>query len=88
MDIWGPYSVASMHGFRYFLTIVDDFSRYTWITHMHTKSKVRNHIVNFTSYIENHFKTTVKTIRIDNVAEFSMTNFFSSKGIIHKKNLH
>ena len=25
MDIWGPCSVASMHGFRYFLTIADDF---------------------------------------------------------------
>ena len=52
---------------------------------MHTKSEVRNHIANFTSYIENHFKTTVKTIRTDNGAEFSMTNFFSSKGIVHKK---
>jgi len=29
MDIWGPCSVISIHGFWYFLTIVDDFSRYT-----------------------------------------------------------
>ena len=66
-----------MHGFRYVLTIVDDFSRYTWIIPMHTKSEVRNHIVNFTSYIENNFKTTIKTIRTNNGSEFSMTNFFS-----------
>ena len=31
MDIWGPCSINSMQGFRYFLTVVDDFSRYTWI---------------------------------------------------------
>ncbi|XP_068477378.1 uncharacterized protein [Phaseolus vulgaris] len=28
-DIWGLCSTTSMQGFRYFLTIVDDFSRYT-----------------------------------------------------------
>ena len=26
MDVWGPCSVISMHGHRYFLTVVDDFS--------------------------------------------------------------
>ncbi|RHN38558.1 putative RNA-directed DNA polymerase [Medicago truncatula] len=30
MDIWGPISSISLQGFQYFLTIVDDFSRYTW----------------------------------------------------------
>nr|GEW87038.1 ribonuclease H-like domain-containing protein [Tanacetum cinerariifolium] len=27
LDIWGPYKVISREGFRYFLTIVDDYSR-------------------------------------------------------------
>ncbi|GJT42106.1 ribonuclease H-like domain-containing protein [Tanacetum coccineum] len=27
LDVWGPYKVTSRDGFRYFLTIVDDFSR-------------------------------------------------------------
>jgi len=31
VDIWGPFSIISVHGHKYFLTIVDDFSRYTWI---------------------------------------------------------
>jgi len=74
-----------MHGFRYLLTIVDDFSRYTWTIPMCTKSEVRTHIATFLSYIENHFQTTVKIIRSDNGVEFAMTTFFSSKGIIHKK---
>ena len=31
MDIWGPYSIPSIHGHRFFLTIVDDNTRFTWI---------------------------------------------------------
>ncbi|GJW57228.1 ribonuclease H-like domain-containing protein [Tanacetum coccineum] len=27
LDVWGPYKVVSREGFRYFLTVVDDFSR-------------------------------------------------------------
>lgn len=28
---WGPFSVPTIDGYRYFLTIVDDHSRTTWI---------------------------------------------------------
>lgn len=30
-DIWGPYEFLTHAGFQYFLTLVDDFSRYTWM---------------------------------------------------------
>jgi hypothetical protein len=38
-DIWGPYSTDSLNGVKYFLTIVDDFSRFTWVHLMVTKSQ-------------------------------------------------
>src|ERR1044072_5516166 len=38
VDIWGPYSVSSVNGFGYFLTIVDDNTRFTWIKLMKAKS--------------------------------------------------
>jgi len=28
LDIWGPLSIASVHGHKYFLTILDDHSRF------------------------------------------------------------
>ncbi|XP_071740182.1 uncharacterized protein [Rutidosis leptorrhynchoides] len=31
LDLWGPYRVTSRDGFRYFLTIVDDFTRAVWV---------------------------------------------------------
>ncbi|XP_071739397.1 uncharacterized protein [Rutidosis leptorrhynchoides] len=30
LDTWGPYKVKSKEGFRYFLTVIDDFSRAVW----------------------------------------------------------
>ena len=30
-DIWGPYSTPSLNGSKYFLTLVDDYSRCTWV---------------------------------------------------------
>ncbi|GJW88634.1 ribonuclease H-like domain-containing protein [Tanacetum coccineum] len=32
LDLWGPYRVTSKEGFKYFLTIVDDYSRAVWAT--------------------------------------------------------
>jgi len=29
-DIWGPFSTPSSNNYTFFLTIVDDFSRFTW----------------------------------------------------------
>jgi len=46
---------------------------------------VRQHIINLTIFVQNHFKTNIKTIRTDNGVEFAMSNFYASKGIIHKK---
>lgn len=31
VDLWGPYNVLIYNGNKYFLTIVDDLSRVTWI---------------------------------------------------------
>jgi len=73
-----------MQGFRYFFTIVDDYSRYTWVILLHNKSEVRQHIINFTVFIKNHFKTNIKKIRTDNCTEFALSNFNVSK-VIHKK---
>ncbi|KAJ0900510.1 putative RNA-directed DNA polymerase [Helianthus annuus] len=40
LDVWGPYKVHSKEGFRYFLTVVDDYSRAVWISLLKSKSEV------------------------------------------------
>ena len=46
-DLWGPFSTLTIDGYKYFLTIVDDFSRCTWIYLMKTKSELRFYCHNF-----------------------------------------
>nr|KYP53203.1 Retrovirus-related Pol polyprotein from transposon TNT 1-94 [Cajanus cajan] len=83
-DIWEPYAIPSLYGHKYFLTLVDEFSRHTWVILMKTKSETREHIKRFISYVETQFQTKLKTLRGDNGVEFAMDEFFSSKGILHK----
>jgi hypothetical protein len=85
VDIWGPYSIPSISGHKYFLTLVDDYSRFTWVILMKNKSETRGHIVNFLSYIETQFSTKLKCLRSDNGIEFLMHDFYNSKGILHQR---
>jgi len=39
VDTWGPYNTKTHSGHRYFLTIVDDYIRVTWIHLMVTKDE-------------------------------------------------
>ncbi|CAN1164864.1 Retrovirus-related Pol polyprotein from transposon TNT 1-94 [Linum perenne] len=84
MDIWGPLSTPTHDGYSYFLTIVDDFSRCVWIFLMKNKSETRSLIESFCNMVKTHFSLSIKTIRSDQGAEFQMTSFFASNGIIHQ----
>ncbi|XP_019155956.1 PREDICTED: uncharacterized protein LOC109152764 [Ipomoea nil] len=85
LDIWGPFPVCSLQGQHYFLTIVDDYSRFTWLHLMRHKSEARPLIKAFYNYVVTQFSTKIKVIRSDNGAEFNMTEFYAEKGILHQK---
>lgn len=84
IDTWGPFSVKSVEGFRYFLTIVDDCTRVTWIYMMHNKSDVQAIFPAFITHIQTQFHTVIKKVRSDNAPELAFTDLFHSKGIIHQ----
>lgn len=84
MDIWGPLSISSIHKFRYFLTIVDDHTRFTWAVLLRSKHEVSTKIEHFVAMIETQFHEQVKVIRSDNGPEFKMSSFFGKKGILHQ----
>lgn len=54
-DVWGPYRTPSSSGARYFLTIVDDYSRSVWIYLMAEKRETQQHLQNFISTVERQF---------------------------------
>ncbi|KAG8495046.1 hypothetical protein CXB51_012729 [Gossypium anomalum] len=87
LDLWGPYRVSTHSGHRYFLTIVDDFTRLTWVYLLRLKSDVPVQLKQFFRMIQTQFSATVKIVRSDNGSEFfntACTEFFHTMGIIHQ----
>lgn len=85
MDIWGAFSPSSIHGHAYFLTIVHDYSRHTWIFLMKSKSEARPLIMQFINMVQIQFNTSIKQIRSYNGKEFLMLDNYKNKGIIHQR---
>ncbi|PWA87032.1 ribonuclease H-like domain-containing protein [Artemisia annua] len=87
LDVWGPYKVTSREGFKYFLTVVDDYTRAVWVFLMKNKSEVFDHITSFYNLIKNQFEKSVKVFRSDNGTEFvnkRFETFLSQNGILHQ----
>ena len=85
VDVWGPYSICTYDGFRFFLTIVDDATRSTWVYLMKAKSNVKQLLISFYNMILTQFNIGIKAIRSNNALEFSLSNFYSDHGIVHQK---
>ncbi|GJS08717.1 retrovirus-related pol polyprotein from transposon TNT 1-94 [Tanacetum coccineum] len=70
MDLCGPMRVASINGKRYFLAIVDDYSRFTWVYFLHTKDETPEIIKNFIARVQLNYNAKVCKIHTDNGTEF------------------
>ncbi|KAL8120516.1 hypothetical protein AgCh_017628 [Apium graveolens] len=71
LDVWGPYKELTRDNYKYFFTIVDDFSRMTWVFLLKNKSEVFPVFCDFVLYIENQFKLSIHVVRTDNAPELS-----------------
>ncbi|KAL4558053.1 hypothetical protein LXL04_036249 [Taraxacum kok-saghyz] len=87
VDVWGPYRTATYKGFKYFLTIVDDYTRSCWIYLLKTKSEVYENFLKFSNLLKTQYNKTVKVFRSDNGTEFVnkiFSNYFEKNGIINQ----
>ena len=88
MDVWGPFKQETYNGNKYFLTLVDDFCRMTWVFLLKFKSDCLLHLKNFILLVKNQFDITIKIIRSDNGLEFintQCTALFNFLGIVHQR---
>lgn len=53
-DLWGPSHVCSTQGYNYYLSILDDYSRFTRIFPLSAKSDALEVFTNFKIFIEKH----------------------------------
>lgn len=64
-DLYGPMLTETPGGRRYIMTLIDDYSRYTYIFLSRRKSQVTEVIKNFIQFCITQFKTKPKAFRSD-----------------------
>lgn len=72
----GPFFNSTLEGFRYFLTLVDDCIRTTWLYLVSLKFKSSMHIPTFFSMIDTQFHDKIKCIKSDNASDLKLLEFF------------
>ncbi|WZZ50369.1 hypothetical protein YC2023_050476 [Brassica napus] len=80
-DVWtAPCMSRDSH--KYFVTFIDEKSKYTWITMIPSKDRVLEAFMNFQAYVTNQYNATVKILRSDNGGEYT-SNAFKSHLVKH-----
>ena len=85
-DVWtAPCASREQH--KYFVSFIDEKSKYTWITLLQSKDRVLEAFKNFQNYITNHFNVKIKILGSDNGGEYTSTAFkhhLAAHGIIQQ----
>ena len=69
---------------KYYLVLVDHFTRYTWLFLLTAKAQVKAIFLQFKPLVKNRFKTKIQNLYSDNVGEFlALRPYLSSQGISH-----
>lgn len=69
-DICGPFDAPSWSGEKYFITFIDDYSRYGYTYLLHEKSESVNVLEIFIDEVERQLDRKVKVVRSDRGGEF------------------
>lgn len=84
VDTWGPYHTSTHEGHKFFLTIVEDFSRATWTFLLTTKKDATFALKNFIRMIETQFLIKIKQVRSDNALELGNCSYMK-KNFVEKE---
>uniref|UniRef100_A0A2N9GMZ0 Integrase catalytic domain-containing protein n=1 Tax=Fagus sylvatica TaxID=28930 RepID=A0A2N9GMZ0_FAGSY len=86
-DLWGPAPIVSYTGFKYYLVLVDEFTKFTWTYLLKHKSDTLQVFTQFHAMVHTQFSLPIKTFRTDCGGEFTSTKFnqfCANHGIIHQ----
>jgi hypothetical protein len=72
------FPVASYHKYKYFISFVDDYSSYSWVTLLHTKGAAINALTQFLVLVKNQHNTTVKQWMSDAGGEYKSDVFMKT----------
>ena len=84
-DVWGPASLFSSDGYRYFVIFVNAYTKYVWYYPLVAKSDVYFVFHQFQTLVERQFSLKIKSIQTDWSGEYQkLSTFFQTIGIHHR----
>ena len=86
-DVWGPSLKPSMHGYRWYVIFVDDYTRMTWLYLLKHKDEVFNIFQSFYTMICTQYSTKPRVLRSDNGSDYVnawFREFFHHHGMIRE----
>ncbi|GBP14615.1 Retrovirus-related Pol polyprotein from transposon TNT 1-94 [Eumeta japonica] len=87
-DLCDPMETTSIGGCRYYLILVDDYTRMAIVYFLKAKNQAFKYFKEFKSLVENQQNKKIKIFRTDNGLEFCSNEFegyLTDAGIIHQK---
>ena len=74
-DLWRPAKVQTQGGNRFFMSIIDDYSRKVWVYLLKHKGEAFTKFKEWKQLVENQTSKQVKALRTDNGLEFCNSEF-------------
>ena len=69
-DIWGPYSIPTINGHKYFISFIDDFSRYSYVYLIREKYEALDVFKIYQVEVENQLNRQIKSVIFDRGGEY------------------
>src|SRR5258706_3716159 len=86
-DLSGKAPIPSLGGSFYYISFIDDFTRFAWIYFLKEKSQAVAAIKDFINMVENQTSYVIQLFHSDGGGEYAnnqLTAYFSQKGIVHE----
>jgi hypothetical protein len=84
-DVWGPSPALPHNKNHYYVSFVDDYSKFIWVFPIQRKSDMLTVFQKFQNHVERMFFCKLISIQTDGEGEFlSLIPYFSTNGILHK----
>jgi hypothetical protein len=83
-DVWG-LAPPSVGGYKYYISFIDDFSKFIWIYLMNDRTDAQRIFMLFQAHVERLLDTKIKRIQSDWGGEYQKLHhqFFTKLGIAH-----
>ena len=69
-DVWGPYKKASLGGHTYFVSLIDDYTRKSWLFCMKSRADIYRIIKDWKAMVELEKGLKIIRFRADNAKEY------------------